>query len=284
LREARPGPTIGAPPIQETRMIETDVWAAGNLYEPYMGRWSRKVAARFVDWLGLGAELKWLDVGCGTGALTQTLLAQAQPASVLGIDASAGFVAHARAHTADARASFEVGDAQALAVEPGSFDAAVSALMLNFLPEPGRAVAGMARAVKPGGTVAAYVWDYAGGMGLMRYFWNEAVKLDAAAAPLDEGRRLPSLCAPAPLEALFAGAGLDRIEVQAIEIETPFKDFDEYWKPFLGGQGSAPGYAMSLSEEHRGRLRERIRQALPVREDGRIALDARAWAVRGLVP
>lgn len=256
-------------------------WAAGDLYEPYVGRWSRKVAPRFVDWLGLGPQLKWLDVGCGTGALTQALLDQAQPASVLGIDASAGFVGHARAHVTDPRASFEVGDAQALAVAPGSFDAAVTGLVLNFLPDPGRAVAGMARAVKPGATVAAYVWDYAGGMELMRYFWSAAVELDPAAAALDEGRRFPALCAPERLQPLFADAGLSGVELRAIEIETPFKDFDDYWLPFLGGQGPAPGYAMSLIEEDRDRLRERIREALPVRADGGIALQARAWAVRG---
>jgi SAM-dependent methyltransferase len=258
-------------------------WTAGDFYEPYMGRWSRKVAPHFVEWLGLGPHLKWLDVGCGTGALTQTLLDQAQPASVLGIDASAGFVAHARAHVTDPRASFEVGDAQALPVAPGSFNAAVTGLVLNFLPEPARAVADMTRAVEPGGTVAAYVWDYAAGMELMRYFWSAAVELDQAAAALDEGRRLPALCAPEPLEALFAGAGLHRVELHAIEIETPFKDFDDYWKPFLGGQGSAPRYAMSLSDEDRERLRERIREGLPVGADGGIALRARAWAVRGRV-
>lgn len=258
-----------------------DTWAAGDFYEPYVGRWSRKVAALFLDWLRPAPHLKWLDVGCGTGALTQTLLDRAQPASVLGIDASAGFVDHARARIADPRASFEVGDAQDLQVEPGQFDAAVTGLVLNFLPEPGRALTGMARAVKPGGTVAAYVWDYAGGMALMRYFWGAAVALDPAAAALDEGRRFP-LCAPAPLAALFAGAGLARVEVRAIDIETLFRDFDDYWTPFLGGQGPAPGYAMSLSEEDRGRLREHLRRALPMRPDGSIALGARAWAVRGL--
>ncbi|OUM02605.1 class I SAM-dependent methyltransferase [Variovorax sp. JS1663] len=260
----------------------TDTWSAGDLYEPYVGRWSRRVAVRFIDWLGLATGLSWLDVGCGTGALTQTLLARARPASVLGIDASAGFIAHARAHTADARASFLVGDAQGLPLEPSPFDAAVAGLLLNFLPDPARTMAGMVRAVQPGGTVAAYVWDYAEGMALMRHFWDVAVALDPAAARFDEGRR-ESVCAPQPLQALFASAGLDRVKVDPIDIETPFRDFDDYWTPFLGGQGSAPGYAVSLAEPDRARLRERLRLALPTQPDGRIVLQARAWAVRGQV-
>ncbi|SDE82377.1 Methyltransferase domain-containing protein [Variovorax sp. CF079] len=199
---------------------------------------------------------------------------------MLSIDASEGFVDHARSHIPDPRASFEVGDAQKLPVEAGRFDAAVAALVLNFVPEPGRAVAGMARAVKPGGTVAAYVWDYAGRMELMRHFWDAAVELNPAAAELDEGRRFP-LCQPAPLEALFVQAGLRAVEVRPLDVATPFRDFDDYWTPFLGGQGPAPGYAMSLNEADRSRLRERIRAALPRRPDGAIALSARAWAVRG---
>ena len=263
-------------------MAHSPSWAAGEFYEPYMGRWSRAVARRFVDGLGLAPGLSWLDAGCGTGALTGTILARAQPASVLGVDSSAAFIAHARSHVADARASFVVGDAQDLPPGPAPFDAAVAGLLLNFLPEPARAVAGMARVVQPGGTVAAYVWDYAEGMALMRHFWDVAVALDPAAARFDEGRR-ESICAPQPLRALFAGAGLDQVEVAPIDIETPFRDFDDYWTPFLGGQGSAPGYAVSLAEEARARLREGLRQALPTQADGRILLQARAWAVRGRV-
>ena len=258
-----------------------DTWAAGDLYEPYVGRWSRRVAAEFLAWLQVPPQSAWLDVGCGTGAVTQTILDHAQPASVLGLDASEGFIDHARRRIPAPRASFEVGDAQQLPVEAGRFDAAVAALVLNFVPEPERAVAGMARAVKPGGTVAAYLWDYAGRMELMRHFWDAAVELNPAAAELDEGRRFP-LCQPAPLEALFVQAGLRAVEVRPLDVATPFRDFDDYWTPFLGGQGPAPGYAMSLNEADRSRLRERIRAALPRRPDGTIALSARAWAVRGL--
>ena len=259
-------------------------WAAGDRYEPYMGRWSRKLAPAFLDWLRVPAAARWLDVGCGTGALTAAILDHAQPASVLGIDPSAGFIEHARAQITDARAAFETGDAQRLPVESDAFDAVVGALMLNFVQQPELAVAEMARAARPGGVVAAYVWDYADRMDLMRRFWEAAVDLAPAASAFADGRRPVQLCQPAPLEALFVQAGLRAVDVQPIDIETPFRDFDDYWTPFLGGQGSAPGYAMSLSEADRATLRERIRCALLAGPDGTIALRARAWAVRGTAP
>jgi SAM-dependent methyltransferase len=263
--------------------VSKDLWAAGELYEPYVGRWSRLVARDFLSWLAVPAGKDWLDVGCGTGALTQTILAAANPRNVKGIDPSAGFIEYAQARTADRRASFALGDAQQLPVEPASVHAAIAGLVLNFVPKPALAVAQMARAVRHGGVVAVYVWDYADKMELMRYFWDAAVSLDPKALDLDEGRRFP-VCAPAPLADLFADGGLPEIEVRAIDIPTRFRDFDDYWSPFLGGQAPAPGYCMSLSEQRRAALRELIRSRLPVGKDGSISLIARAWAVRARVP
>lgn len=260
-----------------------DLWAAGNLYEPYVGRWSRLVAGEFLAWLDVPPQRDWLDVGCGTGALTETILGQSRPRAVKGVDPSAGFVAHAAAHITDSRASFEVGDAQSLPVDTACFDVAVAGLVLNFVPQPPRAVTEMARAARSQRVVAAYVWDYAGEMQLMRYFWDAAVSLDSTALELDEGRRFP-ICQPAPLAELFTRAGLNDVEVRPIDVPTRFRDFDDYWTPFLGGQAPAPGYAMSLSEERRGALRERIRSTLPIANDGSISLIARAWAVRGRTP
>lgn len=259
-------------------MNNPEVWASGEAYEPYVGRWSRRVAAEFVGWLGITGG-RWLDVGCGTGALSQTILALAQPLEVQGLDPSEAYVAHTSAHTSDPRASFRVGDARALPYQAATHDAVVSGLVLNFIPQPGQAVAEMARVTKPGGRVAAYVWDYAGKMELMRHFWDAAAALDQAAWELDEGRRFP-LCQPQPLADLFAQAGLEDARVQAIEVPTVFRDFDDYWRPFLGGQGPAPGYAMSLSEERRAELREYLRTHLPTHPDGSIHLIARAWAVQ----
>jgi len=259
-----------------------DTWAAGRLYEPYVGRWSRLVAKDLLRWLGAAEGLDWLDVGCGTGGVSEVILQQAQPRCVRGVDSSAEFVEHAQAHVTDPRAAFKVGDAQSLPVGSAQFDAAVSGLVLNFVPKPALAVQEMKRAVRPGGVVAAYVWDYARRMELMRYFWDAAVALDREALELDEGYRFP-LCQPEPLLELFSQAGLGEVEAKAIDVDTVFRDFDDYWTPFLGAQGPAPGYAASLDDERRDALRDRIRAALPFSGDGSIPLVARAWAVRGRV-
>ena len=260
--------------------VRKDNWAAGKLYEPYVGRWSRLVAKEFLQWLQLPAQLDWLDVGCGTGALTQSIWQQTQPQSVTGIEPSAGFIDYAKAQITDPRVTFEVADAQSLPVQSARFDVAVSGLVLNFVPKPLLAAQEMARAVRPAGVVAAYVWDYAGKMELMRYFWDAAVAVDPSASKLAEGLRFP-ICQPPALVALFSEAGLRDVQTHTIDAPTTFRDFDDYWNPFLGGQGPAAGYAMSLSEEHRGALRDRIRATLPIASDGSISLIARAWAVRG---
>jgi SAM-dependent methyltransferase len=257
-----------------------DVWASGAAYEPYVGRWSRLVAREFLSWLAIPHDKRWLDVGCGTGALSQTILQTNAPAAITGVDRSEGFVAYAREQIRDPRVDFRVGDAQALPVETAVFDAAVSGLVMNFVSQPAQAAEEMARALAPGGVAAAYVWDYGDKMEFMRHFWNAAAALDPQGLELDEGRRFP-LCNPQALTELFQSAKLNHVETRAIDIPTVFRDFDDYWTPFLGGQGSAPTYAMSLSEERRAALRERIRAGLPFAPDGSIPLLARAWAVRG---
>jgi SAM-dependent methyltransferase len=258
-----------------------DVWASGDAYEPYVGRWSRAVARQFLAWLGMPSGGRWLDVGCGTGALSETILGLTLPSEVVGVDPSADYIAYARSHVLDLRAHFDVGDARALPFAVGAFDGVVSGLVLNFVPDPAAAVTEMARVARPGGTVATYVWDYSGGMELMRRFWDAAVALDPAARDLDEGRRFGAICRPEILASLFRGVGLRRVETCAVDVPTLFRDFDDYWTPFLGGQGPAPGYAMALSEDRRDALRDRIRADLPIADDGSIPLVARAWAVRG---
>jgi SAM-dependent methyltransferase len=212
-------------------------WTLGPAYEAYVGRWSRRVAETFVPWLSPTAGARWLDVGCGTGALTSAVLAQASPALVVGVDPSQGFLAEARAGVADPRVSLRVGDAQALPLHDNTVDLVVSGLALNFVPDAGRALAEFVRVVTEGGVVAAYVWDYAEGMGMMRQFWDAATALDEAALDPDEGRRF-QMCRPGPLSALWSGAGLTGVNVEALEVPTVFRDFDDYWSPFLGGAGA----------------------------------------------
>lgn len=257
------------------------VWAAGDAYEPYVGRWSRRVASEFVHWLEVPRGLRWLDVGCGTGALSQTVIKEAAPAGVTAIDRSQGYLDYASRQMRGGPVSFEVGDGQNLRFAEHEFDAAVSGLVLNFVAEPARMLAEMRRVVRPSGPVGIYVWDYAGEMQLMRYFWDAAAALSPAAHALDEGVRFP-MCNQESLAELARMAGWQEVLTRAIDVPTVFRDFDDYWAPFLGGQAPAPSYAMSLDEDVRTALREHIRAKLPIERDGTIRLKARAWAVKGI--
>jgi SAM-dependent methyltransferase len=253
-------------------------WASGDAYERYVGRWSRLVAPRFLEWLAPAPGLRWGDVGAGTGALSAAILAHCAPSQVAGVDLAEGFVKLARQQVTDPRATFEVGDATRLPWGDAAHDMAVSGLVLNFVPDPATMVREMARVTQPGGRVAAYVWDYADGMQLVRRFWDAAVECDPAARPLDEAVRFPD-CWPGPLAELFAA--LEDVVVEEVVVPTVFADFDDCWGPFLGGAGPAPAYVTSLGEDERTVLRETLRARVPVADDGSIPLTARAWAVRG---
>lgn len=253
--------------------MTNDRWSSGDAYEGYIGRWSRSVADEFLAWLDVAPGARWADVGCGTGALTEAILRLARPASVVGVEPSAAFVAHARERVPGAE--FRAGDAEATGLDGGSVDALVSGLVLNFVPRPEAAVAEARRVVAPGGTVGAYVWDYGGEMWMLRHFWDAAFALDPAARELDEAPRFP-LCRPDALAALF-GPGA---EVTGITVPTTFRDFDDYWTPFLGGTGPAPSYVASLDPPRRDALRDALRERLPAGAGGTLALTARAWAVR----
>jgi SAM-dependent methyltransferase len=256
----------------------SDTWERGSPYEQYVGRWSRQVAPLFLSWLNIPDGRRWLDVGCGTGALCAAIVDRCSPSSVTGVEPSEGFLKAAEENLAG-RAALYQGSATAIPLSDASVDVVVSGLVLNFVPNQRAALREMARVTGKGGTVAAYVWDYAGKMELMRYFWDVAVELDPGAAMMDEGVRFP-MCHPESLEKLFASTGLEEIEVRAIDIPTLFANFDDYWQPFLGGQGPAPAYAMSLDETARARLRDRISERLPAGANGSISLTARAWAAR----
>lgn len=255
-----------------------DAWNAGRSYEHYMGRWSRQVAARFVDWLQPRPNMDWLDIGCGTGALSQTILNHAEPLSLTGIDLSEGFVDHTRQTINDKRASFKVGGAEDIPVDTNSFDVIASALVLNFVPDRPRALAEMRRVVRPGGLTSFYVWDYpGGGIGFIDAFWKAAVDLNSDAAEMDEARRFP-FCSFAGLQQLCHAAGFEQIEMTSLEIKTVFTTFEDFWQPFTLGAGPAPGYNLSLSDKARTQLKAELKSRLDT--GGEIILPARALAFK----
>ena len=257
-----------------------ETWGAGSPYERYVGRWSRMVAREFVAWLDVPTGQTWGDVGCGTGALVESILTQAAPLSVLAIDRSEGFLAEARRAIPDQRVRFEAADAAALPWARAACDATVSGLVLNFVADAKAMLHEMVRVTRPAGRVAAYVWDYAGGMQMMRHFWDAALEVSPGDAALDQAERFP-ICRPEPLAALFRDAGLRAVAVRPIDIPTVFRDFDEYWTPFLGRQGAAPTYLASLDPETRDRIREVLHARIAPVANQSIALSARAWAVQG---
>lgn len=258
-----------------------DNWARGDSYERYVGRWSRRVAPMFLDWLRPLSGAAWADIGCGTGALSATILDRCAPSSVTGVEPSPGFLETA-GQNLGGRATLHQGSATSIPLGDASVDYTVSGLVLNFVADAPAAIVEMSRITRRDGVVAAYVWDYAGKMQLMQHFWDAAVALDARASPIAEQHRFPN-CSPDALRTLFTNDGLEDVEVAALELPMPFRSFDDYWEPFLGGAGPAPVYVANLDEAARSALRERLRQRLPIAADGSIALEARAWAVRGAV-
>lgn len=258
-----------------------DAFRAASSYEDYMGRWSRQLAPRFLDWLGAPAGADWLEVGCGTGALSAAILEKAAPRSLLAIDPSAAFVAHAGGTLGSAKARFEVGDGQAPPAADASLDVVASALVLNFIPDPAAALRAWRRVLRPGGLIGFYVWDYpGGGMGFIAAFWEAAAALDPAAAAIEQGTRF-AFCAPEGLKALCATAGLPEPRVEALEITTRFPDFDAFWQPFTLGAGPAGGYLAQQTPGRQAAIRDHLAKRLG---DGPVALPARAWAARLPLP
>jgi SAM-dependent methyltransferase len=260
--------------------MSLDKWTSGAAYDQWMGRWSRLVADEFLKWLALEPGLRYLDVCCGSGVLTQAIVERGSPADIAGIDASADQIAFARAHRTAPGVTFYTGDALNLPFPPLSFDVAVCGLGLNFVPDPERALDEMRRALAPDGKIAVYVWDYADGARFLREFWDAAVLIDPGASAHDQARRFP-LCQPDALQKLFERAKLRKIEIAALHISTAFPSFDDFWLPLLSGQGSAPNYLASRGETTRDAIREQLRQSLPIDAQGAIVLPARAWAIRG---
>lgn len=258
-------------------------WSTGGAYAGFVGRWSRLVAAEFVPWLEVPARETWFDVGCGTGELTRAILNLAEPAKVVSLDPSSGFLEHARATITDARVEFLRGNDQDVSSLGVTGGAAVFGLVLNFVPDAIGALSAAAAATRPGAVIAAYVWDYAQGMAMLRAYWDAAVEESPHARAKDEGARFP-ICHPDALRSTFESAGLTEVSTRPIDVSGRYADFDEYWTPFLSGEAPAPGYLASLPAARQERVRELVHRRLPVAADGSISLTCRAWAVRARRP
>ncbi len=252
-------------------------------YERFMGRWSRLVAPRLVTFAGAPAGSRVLDVGSGTGSLAFAVLQFDPRARVTGIDPSDEYVAYANSRNrVGDRAAFETGDAQQMRFPDASFDAALSLLVWNFIPDAKKALRETRRVVKPGGPIAAAVWDYGDRMVMLRRFWDAVVALDPAAAARDE-KRMP-LCRAGELAALWREAGMSNVREEPIEVETKWASFSDYWDPFLLGQGPAGAYVAGLAADRKQALRAELKRRLSVAsEEAPFTLPARVWAVVGKV-
>ena len=255
-----------------------------SVYELSMGRWSRRLAGPFIDFAAIGAVGRVLDVGCGTGSLTSALAEFALGAEIVGIDYSQAYVDHARATASDAlRLRFEQGDAAALPYADGAFDAALSMLVLNFVPDAEKAASEMARVTKPGGVVAACVWDFRGGLTFLRVFADTAAMLDPGGEAFRAKQFSAPFTGPGELEAAWARQGLGEVEQTTLSIRMEFATFADYWNPWLGGQGTVGAYVAGLSQAKRRLLEHHLRLAyLAGGEDGPRSFAAAAWAVRGV--
>jgi len=257
----------------------SDKWNSGDPYEYFMGRWSQLMAPAFLDWVNFSNNKSWLDVGCGTGALSEAIFLNNNPAHICCIDPSAEFLEKAKAKKTFT-AEFITGSADALPVADHSFDIVVSGLALNFFPDIPAALTEIKRVLQKDGMIAAYVWDYVGKMEFLRFFWDAACEADANAAKLDEGNRFP-ICNADNLRIAFEQAGLTDTETTFLDIDTVFKNFNDYWNPFLGGQGPAPSYLASLNKDLQEKIKTTLQQRLCNDPATPIKLMARAIAVKG---
>jgi SAM-dependent methyltransferase len=262
--------------MSEANKLFTD----GEAYERLMGRWSRLVGEGFLDWLDVPKNLRWLDVGCGNGAFTEEIVARCSPAAVVALDPSDDQIAYARKRPAAKTADFRIGDAQALSFGDGSFDVAIMALVISFVPGPARAVAEMARVVRPGGWVATYMWDIPGGGSPVTplYAAMEALGTELPVRPNPAASRLETM------QSLWEAAGLVAVETGVIRIPTTYASFEDFWDSNavpLGPQGKV---IAGMSQSTRDKLRTQLRKQMPAASDGRIVYESFANAVKGRVP
>jgi ubiquinone/menaquinone biosynthesis C-methylase UbiE len=249
-------------------------------YERLMGRWSRRAGEVFSAWVDAPTNARWIDIGCGTGAFTEEILRRCSPAEIIGVDPSEEQVAFAQSRIDSERAQFRLGDAQALAFSDNSFDVAAMALVIHFLPDPPKAVSEMARVLRSGGIGAAYVWDYAAG-------GSPTAPLVSALKTLGfDPPRPPSVdvASASAASELWRSAGFKDIETRLIPVTVAFDSPDEFWRSITAPVGPVGKMIMDMSSETLGRLRSELERRVSRKDDGRIAYEASAAAVKGRKP
>jgi SAM-dependent methyltransferase len=273
-----------AVPILRGQSQEPNMFGNAEAYERFMGRWSRAVAPLLVDFTDVPDTGRVLDVGSGTGSLAFAIAERKPKCHVLGIDPSNEYIAYANSRNRfPDRVGFEVGDAQELRFPDSAFEASLSLLVFNFIPNAGKALGEVRRVTKAGGRISAAVWDYGAGMRMLRVFWDAAVSLDARAEQRDE-KHMP-LCRASELSSAWKQAGLESVSEQPLDITMQFESFADYWDAFLLGQGPAGAYVRSLDGDQLEALRVEVRRRLPLSANNApFDLPARVWSVAGTVP
>jgi SAM-dependent methyltransferase len=257
----------------------------GDGYELVMGRWSKRLALSFLDFSGSLDGERVLDVGCGTGHLSRAIVERSIPNEVRAIDFAPTYIDYAKRRNQDPRIVFDVGDACAMQFADHTFDRALSLLVLHFVPQPDRAISEMRRVVKPGGVVAAAVWDVRGGFVANRMFFDTAAALDPKASDLRAQNYTRPMTKPGELARAWREAGLHDVVETMLSIRMEFISFEDYWAPYDGREGPVAQYVASLGKAERSRLIDAVRAAyLDGEPDGPRSYAALAWAVKGLAP
>ena len=228
-----------------------DRWTSGSQYDQWMGRWSRLLAQELLEWLNLPKDLRWLDVCCGSGVVTEAVVERNAPTGIVGVDVSPEQINFGRQHRARPNVTFEIANAMALPFTDASFDVAICGLGLNYIPDPGKGLEEFCRVTRPGGAVAVYVWDYAHGARFLREFWDAAIAIDGEASTFDQARRFP-MCTQEGLRSLFEQAQLEDLNVHALEVVTRFASFDDYWQPAPDRPGLGPELSGDARQEDSG--------------------------------
>ncbi len=249
-----------------------------------MGRWSRNLADTFIAFAGIEEGDRVLELGCGTGSLAFALAARREPRQIVGLDVSDTYIAPAQDRASDRRLTFHIGDAASLDLPDGSFDRCYSLLALNFVNEPMRAVREMRRVTRQGGTIAAAVWDFAGGLTYQRLFWDTAAALDPEADKARARHYAAAMTWPSELEAAFTEAGAGDVVAQSLTMRMVYADFADYWNPIANAQGPVGDYIKKLDSDAMAGLATAVARAyLAGRSDGPRSMTATAWAAKGRV-